>query len=167
MKHPNGRFHKKPCRVCSEEFQPEAPSNLYCSQRCKDRGYDHAYLMRTYGISLAEYESMFKAQKGKCKLCKSSGFKMRGHHRKMLVTDHCHSGGQVRGLLCHNCNRALGLFKDNIETLKEAISYLQAHGEGATTIPKGSTPEAIAGGSAEPSNGGEDIVWTRRKRRAA
>jgi hypothetical protein len=168
MKHPNGYFNKKPCRVCGEEFQPEAPSNLYCSLTCKERGYDHAYLMRTYNIPLSTYEEMFKEQRGKCAICDGKGFKMRGHHRKMLVVDHCHGTGAVRGLLCHNCNRALGLLKDCRETIRQAFKYLGTHKEGATTIPKGSTPEAIAGGSAEPlENKGEDIVWTRRKRRAA
>lgn len=45
--------------------------------------------------------------------------------------------------LCHNCNRALGLLGDNVDILLSSISYL----ERVTTIPKGSTPEANAGGS--------------------
>ncbi|WP_430381696.1 endonuclease domain-containing protein [Yersinia pestis] len=32
--------------------------------------------------------------------------------------------GNVRGLLCHNCNRALGLLKDNVKSLQAAIEYL-------------------------------------------
>ena len=43
--------------------------------------------------------------------------------------------GKVRGLLCHNCNRALGLLKDSTEYLENCINYLKR----VTTIPKGST----------------------------
>lgn len=39
--------------------------------------------------------------------------------------DHDHSNGNIRGVLCHNCNRALGYFKDDIKILKNAIKYLQ------------------------------------------
>ena len=60
---------------------------------------------------------------------------MAEHHKMKLVVDHCHATGTVRGLLCHNCNRALGLLHDNTEVLLNAIKYL----EGATTIPQGST----------------------------
>lgn len=170
MKHPNGSFLPKPCRVCGEVFQPEAPSNLYCSPQCAEDGHDHAYLMRTYGISLKTYRSMLEAQNGCCAICGQPGFKMREHHRKTLVVDHCHATGAVRQLLCHNCNRAIGLLQDSPETLRAAATYLEAHREGATTIPQGSRPEANAGRSARPLNDnveGGDIVWTRRRRRAA
>jgi hypothetical protein len=35
----------------------------------------------------------------------------------------------VRGLLCRNCNLALGYLKDNIETINSSISYLNKHQE--------------------------------------
>ena len=38
--------------------------------------------------------------------------------------DHSHETGKVRGLLCHNCNMLLGHSKDNINTLENAIMYL-------------------------------------------
>ncbi len=41
-----------------------------------------------------------------------------------LSIDHCHETGRFRGLLCQNCNHGLGHFKDNVEYLKRAISYL-------------------------------------------
>jgi hypothetical protein len=40
------------------------------------------------------------------------------------VVDHCHSTGRVRGILCGNCNTALGMVKDNPETLLAAVTYL-------------------------------------------
>ena len=84
-----------------------------------------AYLQRTYGIDIDEYDKMFAEQEGLCKLCGGEGFLLKGCHSMKLVVDHCHKGGHVRGLLCHNCNRALGLFKDNTEVLKKAIEYLK------------------------------------------
>ena len=41
--------------------------------------------------------------------------------------DHCHSSNKVRGVLCNNCNTALGLVGDNISTLETMIKYLQKH----------------------------------------
>ena len=60
---------------------------------------------------------------------------MRDIHSGALVVDHDHKTGAVRGLLCHNCNRALGLLQDSKENLMNCLSYL----ERVTTIPKGST----------------------------
>lgn len=50
---------------------------------------------------------------------------MANHHKMKLVVDHCHVTGKVRGLLCHNCNRALGLLKDSVDNLSKAIDYLK------------------------------------------
>jgi len=74
---------------------------------------------------------MLERQNHVCAICHEIGFKMNDHVYDTLCVDHCHETGIVRGLLCNNCNRALGLMKDDINRLKNAISYL----EGATTIP--------------------------------
>lgn len=41
-----------------------------------------------------------------------------------LVVDHCHRTGQVRGMLCNNCNMGLGHFKDDPMLLEFAKIYL-------------------------------------------
>ena len=162
-KHPNGYFKVKPCRCCGSGFQPQAPSELYCKDECKTLGNMNAYLMRTYGIGAREYQRKLHEQNHCCAICGSEGFKMAEHHRMYLVVDHDHDTGKVRNLLCHNCNRALGLLQDSPDIVAKAHEYLKVHGKGATTIPKGSTPQAIGGGSAQPlSSEGEEIVWTRR-----
>ena len=38
--------------------------------------------------------------------------------------DHCHITNKVRGVLCNNCNTALGLVKDNRQTLLNMLQYL-------------------------------------------
>lgn len=134
-KYPQGWFKDKPCRSCGTVFSPQAPSHLYCSQVCADYELSSTYLRKTYGLSVEDYKRMLADQKDECKICKGEGFLMGESHKMKLVVDHCHSTGKVRGLLCHNCNRALGLMHDDTEVLLNAIKYL----EGATTIPQGST----------------------------
>lgn len=126
-KYPQGYFKDKACKQCLIPFKPSAPSELYCSDYCKGIGVQDAYLLRNYGITLADYQRMLLEQKDSCKICGSDGFVMNTtRHKVKLVVDHCHATGRVRGLLCHNCNRALGLLKDNEESLLNAIAYLKA-----------------------------------------
>lgn len=69
-----------------------------------------------YGITDLQYMQMEFAQDRRCAICK---------HSKPLEIDHCHATGKVRGLLCHDCNIGLGMFKDNIKGLREAANYLE------------------------------------------
>ncbi|MGY6482951.1 endonuclease VII domain-containing protein [Vibrio parahaemolyticus] len=124
-RYPQGYFKPKLCRdeECGKEFVPRAPSQHYCSEECK--GYN-SYYMRQYGITQAEFNRMKDKQGGVCYLCGSDGFVIgRLGHSERLAVDHCHDTGRVRKLLCHNCNRGLGLFQDNPELLKKAFGYLR------------------------------------------
>lgn len=123
-KYPQKAFKEKPCRWCGTEFQPQAPSHLYCGDDCNQKGHDDARLRKAYGISLEQYEAMVTEHNGKCGICGGEGFELVAGQRLKLVIDHCHETGSVRGLLCHNCNRGLGLLKDSIQTLQSAVEYL-------------------------------------------
>ncbi|HHJ3231204.1 TPA: endonuclease VII domain-containing protein [Vibrio parahaemolyticus] len=131
-KYPQGYFKAKPCKRCGTEFRPNAPSELYCSDECKDHMLTSKYLERTYGITYDDYLEMARKQSQRCAICGGEGFVMKACHKVKLVVDHCHLTGKVRGLLCHNCNRALGLLQDDKGSLSKAIAYL----EGAETIRK-------------------------------
>ena len=75
-------------------------------------------LMRNYGITIEEYDNMFAAQNGICAIC---GKPQNG---KRLFVDHNHETDKVRGLLCQNCNIALGHMGDDAQLLIKAIDYL-------------------------------------------
>jgi len=79
-------------------------------------------LKRKYGITVEEYDAMFVAQGGRCAACDSTDS---GDPRfDTFAVDHDHETGKVRGLLCAGCNRALGLVKDNVDTLMSLAAYL-------------------------------------------
>lgn len=73
-------------------------------------------ILRTYGLSPEEYNQIIALQDAKCAICKS--------HTKLCI-DHCHGTNIVRGLLCHPCNTALGLFRDDPAILGQAAEYLK------------------------------------------
>jgi Zn-finger nucleic acid-binding protein len=79
-------------------------------------------LLRKYGITLAQYDAMLLEQGGVCKTCGGV------NATKPLFVDHCHTTGKVRGLLCQNCNWALGCVQDNPEILTALIQYLKEQG---------------------------------------
>lgn len=60
----------------------------------------------------------------KCPICKK--ITVPGLTSK-VVLDHDHSTGRVRGWICDSCNTGLGRFKDNVELLKQAITYLETN----------------------------------------
>lgn len=107
----------------------------YCrdcnKKRCKDwrkrnpnhfktpefRDYQYQY---KYGITLAEFQQKFDKQNGRCAICNQT-------QEKLLVVDHNHNTGQVRDLLCNNCNTVLGYVKEDPAILIAALAYLQKH----------------------------------------
>jgi len=72
-----------------------------------------------YGITPEQYEEMLFRQNGVCAICSNVSSDGRRLH-----VDHCHQTKRVRGLLCHDCNRGLGMFKDKLNYLQSAVDYL-------------------------------------------
>ena len=83
-----------------------------------------AYALRTkYGIPNEDYDKLVEKQNNCCDICGKS----RSEFEKEFFIDHDHTTKKVRGLLCLWCNTVIGFAKDNIETLKNAITYLKKH----------------------------------------
>lgn len=79
--------------------------------------------LKKFGLNEGDYNALLVKQDYKCAICgrADSGSK----RTRRLAVDHDHSTGVVRGLLCDNCNRAIGLFKDDPNSLQRAASYLR------------------------------------------
>jgi hypothetical protein len=89
------------------------------SAKFRCRGADRArVLLTTYGLTPEEVAALWASQDRRCAICRRSNIK--------FYVDHCHSTGRVRGLLCSNCNTALGLLGDAPERLRSAAVYLEA-----------------------------------------
>lgn len=97
--------------------------NIY-TQANKGKQY-FRYLKNTYDLSEEEYNTKLKEQKYKCAICKTNENTHSVNNR--FYVDHCHLTNKVRGLLCHNCNIALGGFKDSVVNMKNAILYLKKY----------------------------------------
>lgn len=77
-------------------------------------------LKQNFGLTTEQYAEILNRQDGKCAGCLCVG------HKANLCVDHCHDTGKVRGLLCSNCNLAIGMFLNSPETLKSAAEYLES-----------------------------------------
>ena len=82
-------------------------------------------LKHKFGIDLEQYMNLLKGQKGVCAICHNGETSTnKWGEVKNLAVDHDHETGIIRGLLCQGCNAGLGHFRDDKETLTEAIRYL-------------------------------------------
>lgn len=82
---------------------------------------------RAHGMTLADYQARVAEQDGKCAICRREETARGSTGRiRRLGIDHDHTTGEVRGLLCHACNVALGLLNDDPELLEAAAGYLRS-----------------------------------------
>lgn len=89
---------------------------------CHNKRSRAVWLKNLYGLTPEKYEAMYLRQEGRCGLCGNLNLESRGLH-----VDHNHVTGKIRSLLCGNCNRGLGMFKENIPLLYIAAEYLEKY----------------------------------------
>jgi len=121
------------CGTCATEYLTPYPNKKYCSRKCQivaaaQRASTRGNPKR-YSLTAKQQEewvitrnALLNEQDNKCAICSIS---FETHKRANL--DHSHKTGKIRGVLCTQCNHALGLVKDDVTTLKAAIVYLENH----------------------------------------
>jgi hypothetical protein len=83
-------------------------------------------LVRKYGVEITWFDEQLKTQSNACVCCKRQ-FEW-GNKQTTPHVDHCHTTGNVRGILCNRCNTVLGLCQDNKELFTNLKRYLECHG---------------------------------------
>jgi hypothetical protein len=120
-----------------DESKPYGPDNFFWKERVAStasaKEYQRVYrkknplatkgadLKKHFGITIDDYFDMLDSQGGGCAICDG---RENGRYEYMSV-DHCHKTGRIRGLLCSNCNRGIGLLRDDPELLEKAAKYLR------------------------------------------
>ena len=108
--------HVSACKECA--IKPYTTE-----KQARQRSYK---LMANFGMTVEQYDDLLIAQGNVCAICTKPETSRSGAGViKRLAVDHNHSTGKVRGLLCENCNRGLGLFKEDEGIMQSAISYLK------------------------------------------
>lgn len=105
---------------------PERYRQYYAKYRANNRvkrsQSQKAYLLKSkYGITLEERDDLLAKQGGVCAVCSSPNSSSKNDWH----VDHCHGTGKIRGILCHPCNTALGLIKDNTYILRKLAEYIE------------------------------------------
>lgn len=113
----------KTCKHCGKAFERVDKKGRSAGRECYACLYEKNRLRAIeikYGISREEYLEMHSRQNACCAICGIHESKL----AKRLHTDHCHTTGKVRGLLCAKCNTSLGQFEKDPALLLVAYEYL-------------------------------------------
>lgn len=119
----------KVCRICETEkplsaFYFRKDSGTHRSE-CKECLIEVTRYRNT-GWTQADYDKALLKQHGSCAICQS---KLNSSRYTKLAVDHCHKTGKLRGLLCTNCNTAIGLLKDSPVRIRAALKYIELHNQ--------------------------------------
>ena len=110
------------CRICG--VRPPLEKKKSCEWCLRRHRWND--LKKTTGLTRHQYEIMYQRQDGHCAICRRKDtIKQRASIDRLLGVDHDHETGQIRGLLCYNCNLGIGHLKDSPDILREAIRYLE------------------------------------------
>lgn len=112
------------CKECMRSRRSERDWQKEKLSQIKKHGQEKFYEMRRqtilkhrYGMTYEDLRKMESDQEGRCLACMRKPDK--------LHVDHCHESGEVRGLLCGPCNRALGLLKEDVDTMLRLAEYIK------------------------------------------
>lgn len=130
IKQPSSKFHvnMRKCKKCfSKHSDEKAKAKFNSHEEWLDHRYQIALKFRfsKYNMSVEEAKNILKNQNNKCLICeKSIKIDRMAKRNEKACLDHCHTNNEFRGFLCHPCNAAIGLLRDNVSLLHKIHSYL-------------------------------------------
>ena len=114
--------HRDQCLNEGKEYYKNNKGKAHQNYIKRQQAIRKCKLLEKYGITLKDYDRMFKKQNGLCAICNRPEGRQRNGTRFNLSIDHCHNTGQVRKLLCAGCNSKLGWYETWINQIE---SYLK------------------------------------------
>jgi hypothetical protein len=114
----DGKFNQ--CKTCQKESVRKYKNKMGKAYYERERYYKWKSY---YGLSEEEYKNILDGQGGSCAIC-GENIHLEENNGKRSAIDHCHNSGEVRGILCSNCNRGIGFLGDNSKVVKKALDYL-------------------------------------------
>ncbi|MFD7441173.1 endonuclease VII domain-containing protein [Streptomyces sp. NPDC059909] len=115
------------CRECAAAYRQERQV-AKGRKSCKAVKGRAGHLKRQYGITESERDEMISSQMGICSICLAA---------PAVHVDHCHETGKVRGVLCFNCNSAIGKLGDDPDTVRRVAAYLEGNSWKPTLVAPG------------------------------
>jgi hypothetical protein len=127
----------KYCKSCDQTHSLElfTTHSSWCKP-CTTERARWRHVKATYGLTKEDYQQLFESQNGKCAICETTQGSINLTDKLHFTIDHKHDNtrtrgtrdrSKIRGLLCAECNSALGFFKDDLNVLLNAVKYLQLH----------------------------------------
>lgn len=83
--------------------------------------------LERYGLTEDAFAALFDAQGGRCPICSTAMDPARKQRRGGVHVDHHHKTGQVRALLCPECNKGIGSFAEDPARMRAAAEYIERH----------------------------------------
>jgi Recombination endonuclease VII len=112
----SGVGRKNRCQDCYKIYRKERRNNNIEKYVETER---NCLLKKKYNFDIKRYNELLQLQLNGCAICKQFGA------GRQLDVDHDHETNQIRGLLCSNCNTALGLLKEDEEIIWNMLEYLK------------------------------------------
>jgi len=112
---------EKPCDPC--RFSANEYRRLKRNKDIEKIGYDPRRFKR-HNTTKEAYDNMLKKYNGKCWICKNKKAVHIDHDHSCCNDDSFSCGKCIRGVLCSNCNTAIGLLNDDVRLIKSALKYL-------------------------------------------
>lgn len=120
------------CKPCVNEYNKKSRAERHKDPEYRQRDLDSKsenHYKRRHGMTRKEREEFILSKGSVCGICKTTDPENRGWQ-----IDHDHSCCPKeysckdcrRGILCVRCNTAIGLFGDNVDSIRSAISYLDS-----------------------------------------
>jgi hypothetical protein len=113
------------CAICVQKLGVKyyTPEKGHAKYQRNKRTQKNAKLLKDFGITIDQYEEMLSTQCNLCAICNEPS------PGKALAVDHDHDTGQVRALLCGNCNPAVGFVKEKPSRARAIAEYLEKYGK--------------------------------------